>query len=295
MKSLYPIIAFLLWICAAVADPITEKRDNALWVKSATVAEAEEIFSEYKFEDFNRIKMKFPRIYFLHLPKDWKEVADSEDKNRTFIKIILPLALKVNEKVLAERAQIESLRKKFNETGVLNEEEQKILEDKSKKYDVFTRFKGNKRFKILLTQLLEKVDAVPPSLIVSTAGIYSDWGNSRLARLANSLYLTEIWYDTKGLKPLDDENAEYRYKIYSSLEESIEDHILKINSHINYAYLRKARKYAREIDRPLYGSQWAALMPLDSNLKNIAGLIDYTFTYYELQKTDYLSELEDIK
>lgn len=289
------LFVFFLFCSAVSAKPLTEKRDGALWVKSVTTAEAEEIFKTYHFESFNQTEMKFPRIYFLKMPKDWKDIPDSDDKHRIFIRIILPLVLKVNEDVLKERAEIETLQKKFAESGKLEKKELEFLEEKAKKYDAFTRFKGERRVTILLTQLLERIDAVPPSLLTATAGIYSNWGTSRLALQANSLYLTEVWYDTKGLKPLDDENADYRYKIFASLEDCIAAQALKINSHVNYFYFRESRKEARKIDRPLYGSQWAATMTADSNLKNIAGLIDYTFTYYELQKTDYKSGLEDIK
>jgi len=295
MKTFFLILFYILAAGEASAEPITEKRDNALWVKSATTAETEKIFKAYNFNDFNRIKMKFPRIYFLRLPKDWRNTSDSEDKHRTFIRIILPLVLKINEEILTERREIINLQESFQKAGRLSDEKRQFLEEKAKKYDVFTRFKDTQRISMLLAELLDRVDEIPPSLLVATAGIYSDWGNSRLARQANSLYLTEIWYDTKGLKPLDDENAEYRYKIYSSLEESIKEQALKINSHVNYFYFRAARKEARRINRPLYGSQWAATMLADSNLKNIAGLIDYTFTYYGLQYTDYKAKLEDIE
>ena len=36
-------------------------------------------------------------------------------------------------------------------------------------------------------------------------------------------------------------------------------------------------------------------MIADSNLKNIAGMIDYTFSYYKMRNVDYKPELENIK
>lgn len=288
-------LTLLCFCCAAfTADArlIAEKKGGALYVKSATTQEAEELFRQYDFADFSQIKSKFPRIYFLRLPTDWSEIADSDDKHSTFIRIMIPLVLKVNEDVLKERSQILKLQQ--NSAKLTKAEEEK-LEKLAEKYDAFTRLKGQERTDLLLKQLLEKVDAVPASLLISTAGIYSNWGMSRLALQANSLYLREIWYDNQGLKPLDDADADYRYKIYGTLEEGIADQVLKLNTGINYKYLRTSRAAARKINRPLYGPQVAATMIADSNLRNIAGMIDYTFSYYKMQNVDYKPELEDIK
>ena len=148
----------------------------------------------------------------------------------------------------------------------------------AQKYDVFTREQGEIRPRKLLMLLLEKVDKVPPSIMVVTAGIYSNWGTSRLALQANDFYLSEIWYEDKGMKPLDDPEAQYRYKIYANIEECIADKALKINSHINYEYVRAARKMSRDMNYPPYSPQLVTQMMQDSNLPNIAGLIDFTET-----------------
>lgn len=292
------LVLFLFACCltvAAEAKLITEKKDRALYVKSATTAEAEELFTQYGFSQFSKINSQFPRIYFSRLPSDWKDIPESDEKNTIFIKILIPLILKANESVLTERAEVEKMLNKIDNQQELTKQEQTLLDNLTQKYDAFTRLKGDEKHKVLLKQLLQKVDAVPPSILVATAGIYSNWGTSRLALQANSLYLREVWYEENGLKPLDDENADYRYKTYNSLEECISDQILKINSNINYAYFRDSRQKAREIDRPLYGPQVAATLILDSNQKNIAGMIDYTFSYYKLQNADYKPQLEDIK
>ncbi len=292
------LIFFLFACCltvAAEAKPIAEKKDGALYVKSATTAETEELFTQYGFNQFSKINSKFPRIYFSHLPSDWKDVPESDEKNVIFIKILIPLILKVNESVLTEREEVEKMLNKMENQQELTKQEQISLDNLAQKYDAFTRLKNEEKYKVLLKQLQQKVDVVPPSILVATAGIYSNWGTSLLALQANSLYLREVWYEENGLKPLDDENADYRYKTYNSLEECIGDQILKINSSINYNYFRDSRQKARQINRPLYGPQVAATLMLDSNQKNIAGMIDYTFSYYNLQKADYKPQLEDIK
>lgn len=286
---------FLLFSITADARLITEKRDGALYVKSADMQETQQLFEQYKFDKFTKLNAKYPRIYFLKLPENWDTIPESDEKHLVFLKIMLPLVLHENEKVLAERKNIENMLQKIRNGADLSAPEQNVLDNLAQKYDAFTRLKGKEKNIVLLHQLLDKVDAIPPSVLLATAGIYSNWGTSRLALHANSLYLQEVWYGGQGLKPLDDPDADYRYKVYSTLSEGIADHLLKLNSSVNYEYLRKSRTTARKIERPLYGPQIAATMLLDNNLKNIAGMIDYTFSYYQLQNTDYKAQLEDIQ
>ena len=206
---------------------------------------------------------------------------------------MLPLVLKINEEIAYERKEIENLRLKYLKEKKLSMSELSFLEQKAREYDVFTNLKGDLRTQSLFRQLLIKVDAVPPSIMITTAAIYSDWGTSRLAMTANSLYLDEVWYDDKGIVPLDDPDAGYRYKAYENLSDCIRARALLINSHVNYDYLREARRVSRSMDKPPYGEQLAAKMLNDSNLQNVAGLIDYTFTFYKLNRTDYFPELRD--
>ena len=296
MKKIFGLFCALCFsVCAAKAEPILEKKDGVLWVKSATTKEVERLFEQYNFRDFSEVRMKFPRIYLKKLPTDWQEVPQTDNKHRSFIRMLLPLVLKVNETLLQERAEIEKINEKFRADEKLSDQEIKIIEEKAKKYDVFTRLEGRTRTSVLLNKLLVKIDDVPPSIMIATAAIYTDWGMSRLALQANSLYQEEVWYENQGLKPKDDENADYRYKVFTDLEECIASRALKLNSHINYDYFREARRQSRQRKRPPFGQQLAAKMMQDNNLKNIAGMIDYTFTYYGLVKTDYFPQLEDVQ
>lgn len=278
------------------AEMVSEKKDGALYIKSITTKELTSLYNKQKFFDFSQPRGVYPRIYLSHLPQDWLEISENQAKQKTFIKILLPLVLKVNEEIQQERAEIEKINDKFKAGKKLSEEEQKFLENKAEKYDVFTRMKGDERISILLYRLLTNVDSVPPSIMISTAAIYTDWGVSRLAQEGNALYRDEIWYQKdKGIKPIDDPQAEYTYQTFSSLEECIRQRALKLNSHINYDYFRETRRYSRQMGRPPYGPQMAAQMLFDSNLKNIAGLIDYTFTFFQLSNADFYPQLRDVK
>lgn len=296
----FAIVFFeVCYIATASADPVLVKKDGAIYVEEATTAEVEELFRLNHFEEYNVPYGKYPRIYLKKLPSDWKQVLENKKNghnkslHRTFIRILLPLVLKVNENILAERTLIENINDKYNNNVALNEQDVKILEDKAAKYDVFTRMKGDDRIATLLKGLLTNIDTVPPSIMIASAAIYTDWGTSRLAISANSLYLEEVWYTQEGLKPLDDEDAQYRYKVFDNLEDSIAAHALKMNSNINYEYLRVGRALSRKMKRPPYGEELAVHLMYDNNMRNIIGLIDYTLVHYKLAKTDFFPQLRD--
>lgn len=272
-----------------------EKKDGAIYVNEATTAEVEKLFRLNRFDKYNIPYGKYPRIYLKKMPTDWKDVKENKAKHRTFIRILLPLVLKVNETVSAERALIESISNKYKNGPALNDVDLQILEDMAAKYNIFTRMKGETRTALLIDGLLNNIDVVPPSIMIASAAVYTDWGTSRLAMQANSLYLDELWYQNEGLKPLDDENADYTYKTFSSLEECISAHALKINSNVNYEYLRVGRRMSREMNRPPYGEQLIVNMLNDNNMRNIIGLLDYTMTHYGLAKTDYFPQLRDVE
>src|SRR5574344_1620707 len=180
--------------------------EESIYIDSATTNEVETLFKQYNFEDFSKIRSKFPRIYIKTLPSDWKDVPDSDEKHRIFIKILIPLVMKVNEEILDERQKILEIKQKYENSAKISNIDLKFMDNIAKKYDVFTRLKDETRIPVLIKQLTEKVDAVPMSVMIATAGIYTNWGSSRLALQANSLYLEEIWYEDTGLKPLQDEN-----------------------------------------------------------------------------------------
>jgi Bax protein len=274
------------------AAMVTERDGGALVVKNATAAEAKQFFKEHPYE-YTKERAEVPRVYFQRLPADWKTLPENESKHRMFIRMLLPLVLKINEEITVERLKVFELYAKIEYEIKLSEAEQELVDNLAAKYDAYTKVKGADRNKFLIKQLLKKVDIIPPSIMISTAIIYTNWGTSRLALEANSLYKEEVWYTNQGLRPLDDAGADYRYKVFVNLEDCLRQRALQLNSHINYDYFRHARQYHWRSRQSASGITMAAQMMHDSNLQNITGLIDYTLSFYKLEYTDLEPRLVD--
>ena len=261
---------------------------DGIYLDGVTLSQLETIYKDYNYRDYLYMKdWKYPPIFMVSLPTDFNTVTDSKKRNKLFLQMMVPLALKVNFEIMLERYDLEEIIKDFNEKHDLSAEQIKIIEEKAVKYDIFTRLQGERRYSLILKQLKERIDTVPPSILIAAAAIESDWGTNRPSQLANSLYRELVWYTDEGLEPLDEkEDKTYRYKIFNSLYDSMVSYALKINSGVNYQQFRTLRVLNRYREVPLLGRNIAHSMYFDSNLQNFAGILDYTITFYELINID---------
>ena len=229
----------------------------------------------------------YPPIYLSSFPTDFDAVADEQKRIALFIKILAPLALRFNQQTLEQRQVIEQIKQNFDKNHELSAEESRIIEKNAAEYDVFTRLKGYQRHKFLLTELLNRVDAIPPSFLIAAAAMETKWGTSRIVKEGNSLYKQLVWHSDKGLKPRGEtEDDTYRIRTFPTIYDSLQDFAHKINSHVAFEHLRSFRKELRSRNSVLRGTTFAFTLMWNSPLKNYAGIIEYTIAFYELNIID---------
>lgn len=267
---------------------VQEYRGDGLYLENISVEQLQEIYDIYQYKDYIYMPdWKYPPIFLKSFPDDYYEIKDSKKRNKLFIQILAPLALKLADEVLIERYEIIDIKKSFDKNHELTPEQEKFVEEKAKKYDIFTRLKGNRRYNLIFKQLLLRVDKVPPSLLIGVAAIESNWGTSRPVKLGNGLYKELAWYGEEGLEPIgEDKDKSYKIKTFPSLYAAMQDYALKINSNVNFEYMRFLRSEYRWREQPVWGRTMAHTMTFASPLKNYAGLLDYTITFYELNNFD---------
>lgn len=259
-----------------------------MYIDDITVADLQKLYQDNGYIHFiPRDSWEVPAIFLKKLPSDFASVTDDNLRNQLYIQILSPLALKVNEEILKERAELEKLSENFDRTHKLSKTEESWLELTAEKYNVFTRFKGYRRYKLLISKLYNKIDILPPSVMIAASGIETDWGKSRLVKDGNSLYKEVVWYSDEGLIPDDEtEDHSYRIKVFPSLYESMKSFALKVNSGINYEDARSLRYEQRRRGKIIDGRSMASSFLLLSPQKNFIGLLDYTITFYELVNVD---------
>ena len=166
------------------------------------------------------------------------------DQKQQFVKIVLPLIINENQKILSNRNDLMVLRSKLTENNSLNSFELNKLRKLSKKYKI--EFDNEHKMEII-DKLLLRVEMIPNSIVLAQAAIESGWGSSRFAQEYNALFGEYTYDNTKGVVPLERENGDtHLIKAFNSYNNSVASYFNNINSHYAYEDFREIRNIMRE-------------------------------------------------
>ena len=289
-NSFFFFLALILFSanpCLAKNQEKIKYESDGIYVQNISTKELETLFAQNAYPDYIYMpEWKYPPIFLEHMPYDFDKTSNENRRNNLFLRILIPLSLKVNDEILAERYELLSVNENFETKKDFTDEEKAFLEEKAKKYDSFTRLKGLRRYQFFLENLNQKIDIVSPSVLVALAAIETNWGTSESLQKANSLYKEKTWYSKEGLEVNDPTDNSYKIKIYNNLYDSMYDFALKMNAYKDFEDFRSNRQQLKRRDKEQNGRYLANNLILASGLKNYAGILDYTITFYELTNID---------
>jgi len=198
------------------------------------------------FEDLNntlkgvRSGQKVKPIYLTKLPKDLKTLGDTKKKRELFIKIVLPLILYENEKIIEDRKQLfKILAKNFNSPG-----EKVWLKRRFKEYKIEDRD---------LSKLKMRMDIIPVSIALAQAANESGWGTSRFALEGNALFGQWTW-SSKGISPKNkDPDQSHKILQFQILKASVRAYKNNLNTHNAYKEFREVRAKLRQSGTTITG------------------------------------------
>ena len=102
-------------------------------------------------------------------------------------------------------------------------------------------------------ELMRRLDALPPSMVMVQGAIESAWLQSRFARKGQAIF--GQWTTSKqGIKAL---NSEARLAAFANPRQSLNAYVLNINTNPAYKGLREARAVMRSRNQPLDGYELA--------------------------------------
>jgi Bax protein len=266
------------------------KKEAKLKVKKNNVNEVilpnlnlktETVLNLFKDVDYDlsqvRNKKLVKPIYFTQFPRDLDELPNIRLKKETFIKIVLPLVVAENERILADRKKLKRILKK-KQTSDLEKQwlRQKLLEYKVKK--------GN------MNELLERVDIIPTSIALAQAAKESGWGTSRFALEGNAMFGQWTW-SNNGIAPLDREsNKNHKILKFPILRASVKAYQNNLNTHKSYSNFRDKRMTMREKNRSIKG------LELTETLKNYAQTgSEYTKILNQIIIQNRLTDFETVR
>ena len=188
---------------------------------------------------------RVPRFYLDSLPRDLAHMSSIEARKTLFIKIVLPIVLRVNEELAAARLRVEWLFDRLARSGVIAPADRRWLEEVAERCetDPFDR-----------EALLSRLDVVPPSLAIAQAAEETGWGTSRFAREGNALFGMYTYEAALGMLPKRrDAHRHHRVRSFPSLLEAGSAYARNLNCHPAYAEFRQARVALRAAGVPMSG------------------------------------------
>ena len=216
-------------------------------------------------------------IYFTQFPRDLDNLRSVQLKKETFIKIVLPLIVAENEKILDDREKLKTLvEKKFTTDTEKQWLRQKLLEYKVKKSD--------------LKELMFRMDMIPVSIALAQAAKESGWGTSRFALEGNAIFGQWTW-DGQGIAPLKrDGDKNHKILKFPILRASVKAYKNNLNTHKSYLKFREKRSQLRNKNKSITG------LALTNTLKNYAQTgSEYTKILNQIITQNKLSDFEPVK
>ena len=194
-----------------------------------------------------RLGQSVKPIYLTKLPKDLKKIKSTNKRKETFIKIVMPLILIENEKIIEDRNKLfKILGKQSNSMG-----EKVWLKRRFKDYDI----KGED-----ISELKLRLDIIPTSIAIAQAAKESGWGTSRFALEGNAMYGQWTW-GGDGIEPSQkDKKKEHKILKFPKLQSSVSAYMKNLNTHRGYSEFRKERSKIREKNKTIDGIDLVAYL-----------------------------------
>ncbi|MCG2634982.1 MAG: glucosaminidase domain-containing protein [Gammaproteobacteria bacterium] len=214
--------------------------------------------------------VQLPQYQLERLPNDLKTL-DSSTRKSLFFRLLSPLIVAENQSIAATRNWLVNtfIGGRISASSRDGQTVQALFSDYSVSGDI--------NDPAARTELLRRVDTLPPGLMLAQAALESGWGGSRFSRKGNNLFGIWTW-DGEGLVPFNrPSGATHRVKTYDNLRGSIRHYLQTLNTGKAYRRLRQIRAYQR-----------LAQQPLDPSL--LAGGLEY----YSARGTRYVDDIRRV-
>ena len=224
-----------------------------------------------------RYQKRVKPIYFTQFPKDLDEIKDTKLKKETFIKIVLPLVVAENDKILDDKIKLKRIMSK----KMTSDKEKSWLRLKLREYKV----KNSD-----ITELDKRMDIIPVSIALAQAAKESGWGTSRFALEGNAIFGQWTWTG-QGIEPLNKgKNENHKILRFPILRASVKAYKNNLNTHKGYAEFREKRYTYRKRNKTIKG------LNLTDTLDRYAQTgKEYTDILEQIIKQNDLSDFETVQ
>lgn len=275
-----------------------ESDDTASNYEVSNYKDILELFEELNYtpEAWQAGIREIPRVYLPLIGEKWgagrSDELTIENKKRLFFRTTVPLILRANELIMADRNRLKDIRSSQKKNIAISEKNKLWILKLAKVYKV--EVEDDQLTSTTIDALWKNVDIVPASLALAQAAEESGWGTSRFAAKGNAVYGQWSW-GSSAITPEDQrkELGNYGIASFETLQQSVCAYMLNLNTHYAYNSLREKRANLREKSEKVTGHILAGTLTKYSErgeeyVKSLRSLMEYN----KLGPTDdaYLSK-----
>ncbi|MBL8671640.1 MAG: glucosaminidase domain-containing protein [Alphaproteobacteria bacterium] len=217
-----------------------------------SLAEVQAALAQWRFEldgaegRGSAADMAIPSVFVPRLPRGLAELADGPERKSLFVRIVLPLVLRVNEDIAADRARLRAIAARAKDGGAIPRDDAAWLAALGARYRVELA-NAEKPDAMTLSGLLRRVDGLPVALALGQAAIESGWGGSRFAAEGNALFGMWTWDPSEGMVPRERlPGKTHLVRRFDTLLAGVRAYMHNLNTHPAYAELRARRQQQRQ-------------------------------------------------
>lgn len=194
--------------------------------------------------------------------EEYYNIYDAKQKKAAFTNILLPKIENAQKAILSDRTFIKKFFSKYLFTNSFRSRSDIVrLIRLQKKYRIKQMYNEG--------EYLEKIDAVPVSLVLAQSAIESAWGESRFTREGNNIFGEWTWGKIGIIPDGRDEDARHKLRIFESLDDSVAAYMLNLNRHYSYKEFRKLRSHHRAQGKPFTGLAAAPTLTKYSQMREV--------------------------
>lgn len=219
--------------------------------------------NDYRWDNLDQ---GVPPFLITALPKDLHRIKSITERKRLFFLSLLPSVLLANREITLQRQQLLIALRHYEAGLPLSDPQQLLISHLIKSYRLRHNPLTNQRTR---KQLLQRLDTLPPDLVLAQAANESGYGTSRFSRLGNNLFGQWTYATGTGLVPKERSSKErHEVRRFANLYESVRSYMNNLNAHRAYASLRTIRAKKRSRKQALQGIDLAAGLRLYSSRRD---------------------------
>jgi Bax protein len=219
--------------------------------------------NDYRWDNLDQ---GVPPFLVIALPEDLHRIKDITERKRLFFLSLLPSVLLANREITLQRQQLLIALRNHDAGLLLSAPQQMLISDLTKSYRLGQNPLTDQRSR---KQLLQRLDTLPPDLVLAQAANESGYGTSRFSRLGNNLFGQWTYATGTGLVPKE-RSAKQRHEVrrFANLYDSVRSYMNNLNAHRAYRSLRAIRTKKRYRRQALQGVDLAAGLRLYSSRRD---------------------------